>query len=428
MTEAFLHYLWQFQYFNKVDLKTTRGESINVFHPGYRNSNAGPDFSNGKIRIGDMDWVGTVEIHINSSNWNDHHHSVDPAYDNVILHVVWKEDKEVKRRDGSELPTFELKNRVSEEMLLRYRKLINTPDEIPCAASLFKVSEITKLAMIDKALMNRFESKAKMILSLLKHNNNDWEETAYQLLSRNFGFKVNSDPFENLSKVLPYKVIMKHADQLLQVEALLFGQAGFLDEKTDDEYYALLKREYNLLGTKFQLFQTRMNKVQWKFLRLRPANFPSLRMAQLATLLSTQKSIFSRILEAQDFAALVKIFSVQPSAYWRHHYQFMKPIDEAIAPLGDMSTFNILINTAIPLFVAYGKSKDEQIYVDRAVEIIQQIPREDNAIVKRWSTLGVKAKTAGDSQGLIELHNNFCLKRRCLDCSIGFSIMQASTV
>jgi hypothetical protein len=427
MTEAFLHYVWQFQYFNKLDLRTTRGELITVFNQGLRNSNAGPDFNNGKIRIGPMDWIGTVEIHIHSSNWTDHNHTTDPAYDNVILHVVWKEDKIILRRDGSEIATLELKNRVSDELFLQYRKLVNAPDVIPCSASLSGVSDITKFSMIDRALMSRLQSKANTVLKMLERNNNDWDETAYQLLSRNFGFKVNAEPFETLAKVLPYKVILKHADQPVQVEALLFGQAGFLDEMTGDDYYLLLKREYNLLATKFNLLRSRMNKVQWKFLRLRPANFPSLRMAQWAGLLSTQKNIFSRILEALDHYTLVKIFEMSTSSYWKHHYQFMKPVEEEIPSMGEMSVANMIINTAIPLMVAYGIAKDEQAYIDRGVDILQHVAKEDNVIVKNWSGLGINARSAADSQGLIELHNNFCLKRRCLDCTIGFSIMEPST-
>ena len=428
MTEAFLHYVWQFQYFDKADLHTTSGELVSIFNPGFRNSNAGPDFFNAKIKIGAMDWVGNVEIHINSSGWTDHKHDHDDAYENVILHVVWKEDKSITRKDNSELPTIELKKRIPEPLLFQYKKLINNPEKIPCAGFLSKVSDLTKLSMLDKALMQRLETKANQVQLILQRNNSDWEETAYQMLCRNFGFKVNAEPFEQLALSIPYKILLRHADQLIQVEALMFGQAGFLEDEKDDLYYTLLKREFTVLSKKYSLFESRLKKVQWKFLRLRPANFPTLRIAQLATLLCAHKNIFSRLLEADSYSDLRKLFSVRQSAYWQSHYQFFKPNSEAIAPLGAMSFDNIMINTTVPLLVAYGKARDEQNYIDRAVEILEQIDSENNVIIKGWSDLGIKSKSAGDSQALIELHNHFCLKRRCLDCTIGFSILQPSVI
>jgi hypothetical protein len=424
MTEAFLHYVWQFQYFEKAELMTTSGEPVSVFTAGYKNTHAGPDFFSARIKIGDMEWVGNVEIHINSSGWTDHKHDLDDAYENVILHVVWKEDKKIRRRDTSELPTIELKSRVAENLLLGYRKLVNNPEKIPCAGHFPKVGALTRVSMIDRALMQRLETKAMHILGKLAHNNNDWEETAYQLLSKNFGFKVNVEAFEQLAGSLPYRVIMKQSDSLLQVEALLFGQAGFLEASGEDQYFTLLKREYSFLSKKYNLGESRLNKAQWRFLRLRPANFPSLRMAQLATLLATQKNIFSRIVEASSYPELLRIFSVKQSGYWQHHYQFFKPVQEEVPALGLQSIENILINTAVPLLVAYGKSNDEQRFVDRAIEILQHIASEDNTIIKQWNDMGMESRSSGDSQGLIELYNNFCMKRRCLECSIGFSILQ----
>lgn len=427
MTEAFLHYVWQYQYFTKSALRTSDGEEVSIFHPGYKNTDAGPDFFNAKVKIGQIEWIGNVEIHIDSSGWADHKHDADRAYDNVILHVVWKEDRKIFRNDKSPLPTIELKDRVADPLLLHYKKLLHNPEKIPCSPVFASISSITKFSMLDRALMHRLESKATNVLSLLKRNNNDWEETAYQMLCRNFGFKVNADPFEQLALSLPYKVIMKHADKLLHVEALLFGQAGFLEENLNDEYFLMLKREYDLLARKFGLIEKRLNKSQWKFLRLRPANFPSMRLAQLASLLSTKKNIFSKIIGAATYRELLQIFSTKQSEYWQHHYQFLKPMKEAIAPLGEMSVSSILINTAVPLMVAYGKAKDEQYFIDRAIDILQHIAPEDNAIIKDWNALGFKSKSASDTQALIELHNNFCLKRRCLDCTIGFSVLQPAT-
>jgi hypothetical protein len=231
VTESFLHYIWQFQYFDRHSLTTTAGESILVFNPGERNPHSGPDFFNARLKIDDIEWIGSVEIHIYSSGWIDHKHNTDALYDNVVLHVVWSEDKPVSRTDGTVLPTLELKNRVSEHVLLHFRRLVYSPEAIPCAAKLFEVKPIIVTSMLDKVLVDRLEIKAYNVLRMLERNGNDWEETCYQMLTKNFGFKVNSEPFHQLSLALPYKILLKHADKLSQVEALLFGQADFSRRK-----------------------------------------------------------------------------------------------------------------------------------------------------------------------------------------------------
>jgi hypothetical protein len=424
MQESLLHYIWQFQYLDRSDLQTASGEKIIVFHPGFRNTHAGPDFSNARIMIGDLEWIGSVEIHIYASGWNDHKHDTDPAYENVVLHVVWKNDAAIIRKDQSQLPTFELQGRVEEKLLLSYNDLLLNPETIPCSASINKVHELTRLSMLEKALMTRLENKAGTITKIQHSNKSDWEQTCYQLLCRNFGFKVNADPFQALAESLPYKIIMKHADKLLQIEALLFGQAGFLEEHVEDEYFMLLKREHNLLGRKFNLQDQRLKKSQWKFLRLRPANFPTIRIAQLAGLLYANRNLFSKFIEAKSYPELVNIFSVGQSEYWSHHYLFNKIIESEIPALGKMSIDNIIVNTVVPLMVSYGKATDEQGLVDQAVRILQDVNGEENAIVRKWNALGMKAKSAFDSQALLELHNNYCLRRRCLDCAIGSSLIR----
>ncbi|SKC45351.1 DUF2851 family protein [Ohtaekwangia koreensis] len=425
MSESFLHYLWQFQYFNKQDLRTSDGEPVSIFHAGYRNTHAGPDFQDIRIKIGAVEWSGSAEIHINASGWIDHRHDHDAAYDTVALHVVWNNDKPVTRKDGSVLPTLELKNRVEDDLLLRYKTLANNPEEIPCATSFSKVSELTIFSTLDKMLTERLERKSKDVFALLKRNHNNWEETCYQLLAKNFGFKINADPFLQLAQGLPYKTVLKHADKSECVEALIFGQAGFLDDKkVDDEYIRLLKREYALLSHKYSLGSSKLNLAQWKFLRLRPANFPTIRLAQFAGLLLHQKNIVSKILEAVTYEELKLLFSVKQSDYWLHHYLLGKTSREAIAVLGEMSIDNIIVNTVAPLLVAYGKLKDDSLYLERAIMILQQVPSEFNFITRRWATVGIKSKMAFDSQGLIELYTNFCSKRRCLDCNIGASLLK----
>lgn len=428
MSESFLHYIWQFQYFNRSDLKTTDGETVHVLHPGMLNTHAGPDFFNTRIKIGQMEWVGSAEIHINSSGWMDHNHDSDAAYENVVLHVVWKNDKPVRRKDGSFIPTLELKSRISDQLLLDYKQLVNSPEDIPCSGTFHTVPGIIKTSMLDKALLRRLEMKAVSINEMFTRNNQDWEETCYQLLAKNFGFKVNADPFLQLARSIPYKVLLKHADKSLQVESVLFGQAGFLDDKAGDDYHKLLQREHAFLSTKYNLAEKKLHKSQWRFLRLRPSNFPTIRLAQLSTLIHNQKNIFSRILEASTYPELKKIFNVRQSEYWLHHYKLSVRHEDAIPGIGDMSIDNILINTVAPLLVAYGRSKDEQEWIDRAVAILQQVPAEDNAITRRWLSLGQGVTTAFESQALIELYNNLCQKKRCLDCNIGASILKPGPV
>jgi len=423
MNESFLHYLWQFQYFDKNDLLSSDGEPISILKVGFLNSNSGPDFSDAKIKINGIEWAGTVEIHIKSSDWQVHHHETDAAYDNVVLHVVWENDQQIFRVDKTLIPTLELKDRVDASLLKEYRKLINNPSAIACEKSFTGVDDLVKLSMLDKALMQRLENKASQVNEILKLNQGDWEETCYQLLAKNFGFKVNADPFYQLAKSLPYKIIQKQ-NGLLQVEALLFGQAGMLETKTKDEYITSIFQEYKLLAQKYSLHESRLNPSQWKFLRLRPANFPTVRIAQFASLLYSSKNIFSQFVSANSFSSIQKLLAVDQSAYWSTHYRFGKKAKGAVPDIGESSIQNIIINTVAPLLVAYGKYKDEQVYIDKAVELLQQLTAEQNKITRTWNDLGMKVKTSFDSQSLIELYNNFCQRRQCLNCSIGISILK----
>ena len=422
MTESFLHYIWQFQYFDKTDLVTTQGELIQVFHPGIKNIHAGPDFSDARIKIGALEWRGSVEIHINATGWVEHHHQTDAAYERVILHVVWTEDKIIRRGDGSVMPTLVLKNRVDTALWNRYRRLITAGEEIPCSHSLHKISPVIRHSMLDRTMLQRLEAKAGIVLGLLEKNKNDWDETAYQLLARNFGFKVNAEPFQQLATALPYKVIMKHANRQDQVEALLFGVAGFLENVKEDAYTSALMQEYSVLSRKYNLERKMLHKTQWRFLRLRPANFPTLRLAQFASFLTTSKNLFAT-LSHSTYKQLKEWLSVEQSDYWKHHYQFGKAV-KTVSSLGTGSIHTILINTVTPLLVAYGRKQDDQQYVDRAVNLLQEIPAEKNSITRLYDSLGMDVKTSFDSQALIELYSFFCKKRRCLECSIGASLIK----
>ncbi|MBX2917399.1 MAG: DUF2851 family protein [Cyclobacteriaceae bacterium] len=424
MTESFLHYLWQFQYFDKKELVTTTGELVSISSPGILNTDAGPDFSQVKIKVDQISWVGSVEIHIQSSDWYEHKHNDDAAYENVVLHVVWEENKPVYRASGTRLPTLQLKDRVDKALVKSYTKLVNNVGHVPCQAIFPSVDSVTKQAMVDRAAMIRLEEKSKQVLKFLQSNQGDWEETTYQLLAAGFGFKVNKDPFLQLSKSLPYKLIRKHRASTEQTEALLFGQAGFLTTKTKDEYLTKLFNEFTFLNKKYNLSQGQLHPSQWKFLRLRPANFPTIRLAQFAALLGNSDNIFSTLLTTNSHHDLQKLFQVQTSSYWKQHYRFGKRATGSVPELGADSRDVILINTVIPLLIAYGQSRDDWSYVDRAVNFLQQATAEKNKIIRLWQQLGYTATNAFETQGLIELHNNFCQRRACLNCTIGSSILK----
>ncbi len=427
MQEDFLYYIWKFQYFDKKDLTTCQGEPLNIFHPGVRNEHAGPDFLNSKIIIGEVTWHGHVEMHVNASDWYAHQHQTDKAYANVVLHVVWNNDQTIKQQDGTDMPMLAVSGRVPPELHQQYQKLVHTQAPIPCASQLPQVAELIKASMLDKALFQRLTHKNRLVYQLLKDNKGDWEETAYQLLAYNFGFKVNASPFLNLALNLPLKAVTKHADNLLQVEALLLGQAGLLsiETKQHDAYLEELKKEYSYLVHKYQLKSDAIHESHWKFFRLRPANFPTMRIAQFAQLLHRHPHIFD-LLTNTPTKTLYEKLAVMQSAYWQTHYRFSQQSNTNLPGLGKASIENILINTVVPLLVAYGKAKDEQDYVDRAVAILQHLPAERNKITRYWEDTGIKVKSAFDSQALIELFNNFCTKKRCLSCNIGVTLVQGA--
>jgi Protein of unknown function (DUF2851) len=424
MQELFLHYIWQFQYFNKKELTTTQGDKLEIIRPGLHNTNSGPDFSDAKIKIGVMSWAGNVEIHIHSSEWEQHKHHRDRAYDSVVLHVVWADDKPVILEDGSLLPTLVLKARIDPQLLIRYRKLMGTSFIIPCARSFARIPNAIKLSMTDRVLVERLEQKSMAVLELLKLNNNDWLETTYQLLAKNFGFKINSGPFQQLAKGVPHKILGRHADNPKQVEAIMFGQAGFLDEVVKDSYHKLLRREHKILCAKYNLHDSKLAASQWKFLRMRPANFPTVRLSQFCALICDEKNLFSKIIELQDYHSAFRLFETSQSEFWRTHYSFKKGEKADISHMGASSIDNVIINTVAPILVAYGRYRDDNSYLDRVQGILESVPAENNRILRSWSALGMDVKNAFMSQALIQLFNSYCIPRRCLDCAVGASLLK----
>ncbi|MBC3784043.1 DUF2851 family protein [Spirosoma utsteinense] len=430
MSETFIYFIWQFQYFTKLNLTTTDGEPVQVLHPGFRNYNAGPDFFNARLLINSVEWGGTVEMHTKTSDWLAHRHQDDRAYDNVILHVVWEDDRiatgrQVDRANGTPLPTLELRPLTDNTLIDRYALLMNSRDSIPCAGQFRSVQPLRLTSMLDKALLQRLERKAAHVQALFDATGGDWEETAYRLLALNMGFKTNADPMAQLSRAVPLKAILKHRDVLLQVEAMLFGTAGLLDAiDAPDDYTIALQREYRFLSVKYQLANRQVTAHAWKWGRLRPANFPTLRLAQFARLVTKQASLFSLFIGNDNADRLLKSLQELPSSYWQSHYRFGKAADKVVPALGQTSAENILINTVVPLLAAYAHHRGQPAYIDRAVSLLEQLPAEKNRLTDAWDELGLGIRTAFDSQAAIELYNEFCTPKKCLNCQIGAGLIK----
>jgi len=425
MEEAFLHFIWKFQQFNNRDLKTDSGQKIRVHHPGFANSDAGPDFKNSKIEIGEIIWNGDVEIHVCAKDWNRHKHQNDAAYNSVILHVVWENDASIQRSDKTDIPALEIKHLVDHHLVIKYQQLLQPGNDILCQKFLSKVKPITLLSMMDKVLAQRLEVRSDKIFREIAFTGNDWEEIAWRRLCSAFGFKTNSFAFTELAKSLPVKILRKESQSLKTVEALLFGQAGFLEEDLNDPYFQELKLEYDFKQKKYQL-ERRLDKHQWKFLRLRPANFPTIRIAQLASIISLHPNLFSSFINYGTIPELKRGISVIQSDYWLHHYNFGLQTDSEPGKFGIKSIENILINAVAPLLFAYGIHKDMESLKEKSIQLLLSISSEKNTITKKWRESGLEVKSAFDSQALIEIYNQYCLKKRCLDCSIGIEIIKDS--
>lgn len=420
MTEDLLHFIWKLQLFNHAHLKTESNEEIKIIKPGMHNQDAGPDFLNSRILINDTMWAGNIEIHKMTSDWVAHNHQFDPAYENVILHVVYYNNE--KETPKNKIPILSLKNRIPEELFDKYYFLKDNHYWIPCQEDIHKVKSIYVNQFLERALVERLEEKSKYIIDSLEKNKYDWRACFYQILAKTFGFKVNSIPFEHLAMVTPLKIIGKHKNQLKQIEALLLGQAGFLNQIFSDEYPAQLKKEYEFLSTKYNLQP--MGKHEWKFLRLRPANFPTIRISQFAHLLNNSSQLLSKILETQDLDHLVNFFDVEASEYWNSHYKADKRSkSKATKNLGKKAIENIIINTVVPFLFTYGKLKKNNDYKDRALHFLEHLKPEHNSILKKWTDLGMENKNAFQSQSLLYLKKAYCNQKRCLQCGIGTKIL-----
>ncbi len=422
--EEFLHHVWKLKLFDFNDLKTVDDESVDLIHSGVHNHHSGPDFSNARIRIGETLWAGSVEIHKKSSDWYAHKHQKDKAYLNTVLHVVYHHDKEVYRDTGEVIPTLELKQRIPPKYIKRYQSLLSNNHWMLCQKQLPEIlKQRARIWMwVDRLLVERLERKAGDIEKRLSETKNNWEETFYHFLGRSFGMRQNSNTFGALVKTLPLKILSKHKQDIRQTEALLFGQSGFLEESAGDVYYLSLQKEYNFLKKKYKL--TPLNKSSWKFGRMRPPNFPTVRIAQFAEMIVNSNHLFSRILEEEKVQNLRSFFDINLKGYWRTHYRFEEESAERKKTFGRGSADLILINTIAPFLFAYGVHNGEDIYKERAIQLLESIPPEQNAIVKKWKEQGLVAGSAYDSQAFIQLKKEYCDVKRCLDCSVGNRILQ----
>jgi hypothetical protein len=424
MTEEFLHYIWKFRLFDHSDLKTTANEKVEILKVGDHNFDAGPDFFNAKIKIGSTVWAGNVEVHVDSDDWHKHAHQKDKAYDNIVLHVVHNADKPVCRASGETIPTIQLKDRMDKKMHENFLNFKQNNDWIPCEKQISTVPVLIVNSTIDRLLLERLERKAKAIHNSLKINHHNWEETFYQYIARNFGFKTNSEPFELLAKSLPLLILSKHRSSLLQIEAMLFGQAGLLNAHFSDSYLQQLQNEYVFLKQKFKMQS--LDAHLWKFLRLRPVNFPTIRIAQFASLIFNSRNLFSKIIETENSKDLKMLLNVDVSPYWHAHYILDKESEITTKHLGNDGINNIVINTIVPFLFVYGKEKNEEKYVNRALDFLEQIDGEQNAVIQKWKNLKLPVKNAYSTQALLQLKNEYCDHKRCLSCSIGNYLLKNS--
>ena len=422
--EDFLHYVWKFRLFECGDLRTTDGEELEIFSVGMHNSDSGPDFQTARIRIGDTTWAGNVEVHVSSSDWERHGHTTDDSYNNVILHVVYKDDTPLVLPSGRRVPTLELQNRIPGDLHQRYHNLVfGNQSVIPCEATIGEVDRLTMQNWLTRVLIERLEKKSDAVINALNLNRGDWEETFYQFLAANFGFKTNALPFELLAKSLPQLTLAKHKNNPLQIEALIFGQAGFLSGDFKDEYPLKLKTEYEFLRKKYQL--TPIENHLWKFMRMRPQNFPTIRLAQFSSLIVYSNHLFSKVLEIKDIKALRNLFTdIKVNDYWETHYRFDAESPSSPKNMGVSSIDILLLNTLALFLFSYGRHNQIQHYINRCLKLLEHLPNENNNIITDFANLGVKINTAFESQALLELKNNYCNYKKCLHCGVGNKILK----
>lgn len=423
MQEDLLHFIWKYKKLQLKPLISSDGDSILIESPGVHNNLSGPDFFNAKIDLAGQLWAGNVEIHVKASDWYAHKHQYDAAYDNVILHVVWENDAAVLRKDGTEISTLELKNYVSVSLLHEYQQLFDNSlfSFINCEKSIAEIDQFVFNNWIERLFFERLERKSNFILELLEQSQGDWEQVLFTLLLKNFGLKINSEAFLSLAGALPFAIVRKLQSNALQLESVLFGMGHLLDDDLSDEYQQAMKKEYNYLAHKFQLSNAGVFKPH--FFKLRPSNFPTIRLSQLAALYHKNQSLFEKIVSATDVKSLYAIFNCEASTYWSTHYTFAKTSKSRLKKLTKKFIDLIIINSVLPLKFSYHKQQGRAVD-DDMLKIISEVTSENNTIISNFRKHKVRIDNAKETQGVLELYNEYCSKNRCLECAIGNSLLQ----
>ncbi len=422
ISEKFLQHVWKHKLVSTSTFTSIQNQTIEIINNGTHNLDAGPDFFNGQIKCQNLLLVGNIEIHVKTSDWIKHKHTHDKAYDNVILHVVYTNDLDIENQPIANVPVIELKQFLSNDLIRQYQLFSNHASSLVCGKQIKIVPKSITDSWLYKLYNEKLETKLIEIKQVYLHNQLNLQETFYQILAGNFGFKVNKEPFIQLARKMPLSIISKHKNNLMQIEALLFGQAGFLEGELNHPYYRSLQNEFEFLRYKYNLKP--LNKSIWKYLRLRPANFPSIRIAQLSKLLFQSEDLFSNFLSLGNQEACNRYFNISASPYWFHHYQFSNNISDSQPNLGKDSIDNICINTVIPMLFFYGREKVAPKYEEKARQMLEQIKSEKNKHTKIFSRFGLCAENAFESQALLQLNKQYCIQKKCLNCAIGQRVLK----
>ena len=421
MKEDFLHYVWQFKKFDVLAVKTVQGEAISIINSGQYLQLAGPDFFNAQLMIDDQKWAGNVEIHLKSSDWYIHNHETDAAYDSVVLHVVWEHDTEVFRQDNTEIPVLELKHYVSPEVLNSYNALAAAKSWIYCENELEGINSFTLSNWKERLFFERLERKALPILELSRATGNDWEAVLFNFLAKSFGLNTNGDIFYKIAKSLPFAVVRRESFEFENLEALFFGRAGLLDAEHEDVYFKDLKSRYDYICHKYRLDKVHVDALQ--FFKHRPDNFPTIRLSQLAQLYHKHQNLFSKLTEGASVADIYKIFEVQVSPYWQTHYTFDKESSKKRKVLTPSFVDLLIINTIVPFKFAYERSIGKE-NPENLLHLLQSIAPEKNAVIDKFRQFKVNIQSAYDSQSLLQLRNEYCTHKRCLQCAVGLELLK----
>ncbi|WP_276165795.1 DUF2851 family protein [Zobellia alginiliquefaciens] len=424
MREDLLHFIWKYKKLQVTDLATTRGERLFLLDFGTHNHLAGPDFFNAKIDIDGQVWAGNVEMHLKSSDWYAHHHEEDDNYNNVILHVVWEDDGEVFRNDNSEIPTLELRKYIPLQLLQSYQKLFDKKDIrfINCEKDLKEVEEFLVKNWLERLYFERLEAKAEFVLELLEKSNNNWEQVLFTLLLKAFGLKINGACFQSLGAALEFSVFRKQQGNVFQMESLLFGMTHLLeDDQVLDEHYLQLKKEYRYQKKKYNLKDEGVLKPQ--FFKLRPPNFPTIRLSQLANLYGSHSSLFQKVISASSLEEMYLLFAVSASPYWNNHYTFGKESKKSIKKLTPKFIDLLIINAILPLQFCYAKYQGKEVN-ESIINIISNIKKEENTVVRNFKTHGLSVGNAQESQALLQLYNGYCTQNKCLQCAVGTNLLR----